>query len=89
LTDERPRRRVENEDFVPMVRRVIRALGRRIAIEGDVETLPRLAELSAELDDVIAAAVIGLRDAGYSWAEIGSRLGTSKQACQQRWGRRI
>jgi hypothetical protein len=23
---------------------------------------------------------------GYSWAEIGSRLGVTRQAAQQRWG---
>lgn len=32
------------------------------------------------------AAVSGLRAAGYSWAEIASRLGISRQAAQQRWG---
>ena len=31
-------------------------------------------------------AVKGLRDFGYSWAEIGSRLGITRQAAQQRWG---
>jgi DNA-directed RNA polymerase specialized sigma24 family protein len=86
LTSKRSRRRVENDDYVPFVRRIIRALGRRVGA-GDVETLPRLAELSAELDAVIADAVLGLRAEGYSWAEIGARLGVSKQACQQRWGR--
>ena len=29
-------------------------------------------------------AVKGLRACGYSWAEIGSRLGTTRQAAQQR-----
>ncbi len=31
-------------------------------------------------------AVTGLRAFGYSWAEIGSRLGITRQAAQQRWG---
>ena len=43
--------------------------------------------LSAEIDDAIAQAVTGLRGFGYSWAEIGSRLGITRQAAQQRWGR--
>ena len=42
--------------------------------------------LSAEIDDAIAQAVTGLRAFGYSWAEIGSRLGITRQAAQQRWG---
>ena len=44
--------------------------------------------LSAEIDDAIAQAVTGLRGFGYSWAEIGSRLGITRQAAQQRWGAR-
>jgi hypothetical protein len=31
-------------------------------------------------------AVAGLRRVGYSWAEIASRLGITRQAAQQRWG---
>ena len=42
--------------------------------------------LSTLLDDAIGHAVIGLRSHGYSWAEIGARLGISRQAAQQRWG---
>ena len=34
----------------------------------------------------MAEAVKGLRAHGYSWAEIGARLGISRQAAQQRWG---
>ena len=30
--------------------------------------------------------VTGLRTAGYSWAEIGNRLGITRQAAQQRFG---
>ena len=42
--------------------------------------------LSAEIDTAIGQAVTGLRGYGYSWAEIGSRLGITRQAAQQRWG---
>lgn len=34
----------------------------------------------------MAEAVKGLRARGYYWAEIGSRLGVSRQAAQQHWG---
>ena len=43
--------------------------------------------LAAEIDTAITEAVKGLRATGYSWAEIGSRLGVTRQAAQQRWGR--
>ena len=42
--------------------------------------------LAEEIDTAIAKAVKGLRAYGYSWAEIGARLGITRQAAQQRWG---
>jgi biotin operon repressor len=42
--------------------------------------------LAQEIDTAIAGAVKGLRSCGYSWAEIGARLGITRQAAQQRWG---
>ncbi|TDC82507.1 hypothetical protein E1193_11715 [Micromonospora sp. KC606] len=78
---------VENDEFAAFARRIIRAHGRRVAT-GDVEALRDLTALSADLDRAISEAVIGLRAFGYSWAEIGSRLGISRQAAQQRWGDR-
>ncbi|MGW4292785.1 hypothetical protein ACWEH1_06990 [Micromonospora chersina] len=84
----RSRRRrevVENDQFAAFARRVIRAHGRRVAT-GDVEALRDLVALSTNLDQAIGEAVLGLRAFGYSWAEIGQRLGISRQAAQQRWG---
>ena len=83
----RPRRRdvVENDDFAAFTRRIIRAHGRRVA-QGDVEALRDLTALSTLLDDVIADAVIGLRQHGYSWTDIAARLGITRQAAHQRWG---
>ncbi len=75
---------VENSEFAAFGRRIIRAAGRRIAA-GDVEALPELAALSADLDAAISDAVTGLRAAGYSWGEIASRLGVTRQAAHQRW----
>ncbi|MFF5082494.1 hypothetical protein ACFY36_36075 [Actinoplanes sp. NPDC000266] len=82
-----PRRRdvVENDEYAAFVRRIIRAFARRVAT-GDVEALRDMVGLSGLLDEAINDAVIGLRAHGYSWAEIGDRLGISRQAAQQRWG---
>jgi hypothetical protein len=77
---------VENSEYVGFVRRAVAALGRRVA-GGDVEGLADLARLSAAVDAALTQAVVGLRDEGYSWAEIGSRLDISRQAAQQRWGK--
>ena len=87
LTPRRRRRRVENDEYAAFVRRILRAYARRVA-DGDVEALTLMLGLSAEIDTAIAQAVTGLRGSGYSWAEIGSRLGITRQAAQQRWGAR-
>jgi hypothetical protein len=87
LTPNRRTRLVENDEYAAFARRVLRAYARRVA-DGDVEALTIMLGLSAEIDDAIAQAVTGLRRFGYSWAEIGSRLGITRQAAQQRWGAR-
>jgi hypothetical protein len=80
------RRAVENGEYAAFARRVLRAYARRVA-DGDVEALTLMLGLSAEIDSAISQAVTGLRCFGYSWAEIGSRLGITRQAAWQRWGR--
>lgn len=87
LTPNRAARPVENDEYAAFARRVLRAYARRVAT-GDVEALTLMLGLSAEIDDAIAQAVGCLRGFGYSWAEIGSRLGITRQAAQQRWGAR-
>ena len=77
---------VEFPEYVAMLRRMIRAGGRRAA-QADPEDLAELVTLRAELDAAIAEAVAGVRAGGRSWAEIGRATGTTKQAAQQRWAR--
>jgi hypothetical protein len=76
---------VENDDFAAFVRRVIRAHGRRVAA-GDPDALVALLDLAREVNTATGDAVKGLRTAGYSWEDIATRLGVSRQAVQQRWG---
>jgi hypothetical protein len=85
LTSNRPGRAVENNEYAAFARRVLRAYARRVA-DGDVEALIAMTGLADEIDTAISQAVKGLRAFGYSWAEIGSRLGITRQAAQQRWG---
>jgi hypothetical protein len=85
LTPKRGRRQVENDEYAAFVRRILRAYARRVG-NGDVEALSLMADLAGEIDTAIAEAVKGLRAFGYSWAEIGARLGVTRQAAQQRWG---
>jgi hypothetical protein len=74
LTPKRPPRLVENDEYEAFIRRILRADARRVG-GGDVEALALMLGLAEEIDTSIAEAVKGLRGCGYSWAEIGSRLG--------------
>src|SRR5690349_18337123 len=85
LTPRRARRVVENDEYTAFLGRAIRALGRRVS-GGDIDAITDMARLSGDLDNAIRLAVAGLRSRGYSWAEIGTRLGVTRQAAQQRFG---
>jgi hypothetical protein len=76
---------VENDTYAAFSRRVIAAHARRVAT-GDIEGLPDLTALYDDLDEAVHHAVIGLRACGYSWTEIATRLGITRQAAHQRWG---
>ncbi len=76
---------MENDEYAAFTRRVVAAQGRRIA-GGDVEGLRDLLALAEAVEAAVAAGVTGLRAVGFSWAEIAARIGTTRQAAQQRWG---
>ena len=77
---------VENYDYAAFLRRVVRAYGRRVAA-GDIDSVYDMARLADDVDAAIRDAITELRAKhGYSWADIGLRLGVTRQAAQQRWG---
>jgi hypothetical protein len=86
LTPKRRGRVVENDQYAAFVRRVIAACSHRVAA-GDIDAISDMTSIAAELDNAITEAVTGLREAGYSWADIAARLDVTRQAAQQRWGR--
>lgn len=85
LTVDRRRRVTENDEYSAFAQRVLRAYARRVA-QGDIDAIADLAAIAGEAEVAMRQAVAGLRKAGYSWADIGTRLGVTKQAAQQRWG---
>lgn len=85
LTANRRRDAVENDEYAAFLRRVLRAYSRRVAA-GDIDALSAMVRLAVDLETGIRAAVIGLREHGYSWTEIATRLGITRQAAHQRWG---
>ena len=85
LTPKRRSRVVENDEYAAFLRRVIRAYSRRVAA-GDIEAISTMANLADDFDEAIRQAIAGLREYGYSWADIALRLGITRQGAQQRWG---
>jgi hypothetical protein len=71
LPRKRGKRVVENYEYDKFTRRILAAYARRVAA-GDVEFLRCLASLSSDVDKVTREAVRGLREFGYSWAEIAA-----------------
>ncbi len=78
------RRQREIPEYAAMVRRVIRAHGRRVG-DADPEDLAELVAMQETLDEAIALAVAGQRDNGFAWSQIGRGLGITRQAAQQRY----
>jgi len=85
LTRKRPKRVVENDEYADFLRRALAAYTRRVG-QGDIDAITSFNALVAEAAEQLAEAVFLLRVRGYSWTDVGTRLGTSRQAAQQRWG---
>ena len=85
LTAKRER---ELPEYDGMMRRMLRAYGRRVG-DADPEDLTELVALRAELDKAITVAIQGQRRNGSSWADIGRGLGVTRQAAQMTWGRHV
>lgn len=78
---------IETPEYVAMVRRMLRAAGRRVA-DGDPEDLAELLTLQEDLNRAVADAVHGMRNThGASWADIARATGTTRQAAAMRWGK--
>ena len=85
---KRRREGVETPEFARFCRRIIRSYAKRVADADDVD-LGEMLAVRDEMDAAIVEAIRGQKDRGASWAEIGRALGTSRQAAQQTWGRRL
>jgi hypothetical protein len=78
-----PRRHVETAEYTQTIFRMVQGLGRRVAA-GDVDELPALLEVAEEAEKAFREAGQALNAKGYSWAEIGLRLGTTRQSAYRR-----
>jgi hypothetical protein len=55
----------------------------------DLGELHGLAALATLVDDLLVDSVADARIDGYSWAQIGEAAGMTRQAAQQRYGKRV
>jgi AraC-like DNA-binding protein len=78
----------EADEFGKFVRRVVRAYSRRVG-DRDIEALAGLHALQLDVDAALEEAVQKLRDADYSWADIGRQLGLTRQGAQQKFRRAV
>ena len=74
--------------YIAFSRRIMKALSRRIGA-ADPEDLGEMIRLRDDLDTCIDQAVRGLRENGFSWAEIARATGTTRQAAHARWASRV
>lgn len=57
--------------------------------DGDPADLAELLAIDEQLHAIIATTVTHMRDVQlWTWERIGEAAGTSRQAAQQRWGRK-
>lgn len=81
----RAKRVRETPEVAKGVARMVMALGRRIEDPAD---LAEFAALRAAIDLAEREAVARQRALGFSWSEIGTGLGTTRQNAQQRFNRK-
>lgn len=55
--------------------------------EAHLELIRRVADAQGSVDTLLHSSVSAARSAGHSWETIGSTLGMSRQAAQQRFGK--
>lgn len=79
--------RYETPEYAAMMRRMLKAWGRRVA-DADPEDLAELIAARELLDTITGEAVARMRtDHSLSWSDIARAAGTSRQAAYERWAK--
>jgi hypothetical protein len=89
---KRPKQYRDNDAYFAMMRRILRAAGKRVVAE-DPTVLAELMAMHGELDAVISQVALSLNENPenpFSWGEIGRQMNppVTRQAARQRWGRK-
>jgi hypothetical protein len=75
----------ETPEYAAMLRRMIRAYGKRVA-DADPEDFAAMVALRDEFDAAMQTAVQGVYTR-HSWTDIAAALGVTRQAALKRWGK--
>lgn len=78
--------KVETAEYLKMLRRMIRAAGRRVGNADEIELGILIDDIRAAHAEAIQEAVTMQRDRGVSWKRIGESIGITPQTAQERWG---
>jgi len=78
--------KVETAEYLQMLRRMIRAAGRRVGDADEIELGMLIDITTAACRDAVQEAVDMQRARGVSWKRIGESIGITPQTAQQRWG---
>jgi hypothetical protein len=79
-------RKLEPAQYAKFASRVLRRLSERIVESGNPDDLANLQAITTEVHALTGQTIDALRTQyGYSWADIGKGLGTSRQAAHERY----
>ena len=85
----RKRGPIETPEYGKMVVRMIRAYAKRVT-HADEPDLAQMLAVRDEMDHAIVVAIHGQRTVyDRSWSDIAAATGTTRQAAQQRWGKKV
>ncbi len=87
IRGQRAERHAETGEFGRAAIRMIRAMAKRVGAS-DIAEFGAMWEVMTEAEAAVTAAIDDLRAAGFSWAEIGAKVGWSRQRLTQRRQRR-
>jgi hypothetical protein len=89
-TPRRRRRAVDTVEYLAFVRRIHRALSRRVGDDADLEALAELVALIDDLEGHVIDAVARLRHDPVwpaSWADIGRAFGIDRRTAHERYSK--
>lgn len=84
----KPKRHRETWDHLGMLKRNLKAAGKRAA-DGDEPELMDLLAIQADWEAAVAVGIRGQLDRGMSWAYIAQGLGVKRQTAHERWAPKV